>query len=492
MLLISGVALVALVLSLALTPLCRNISCRLELVDKPDHTRKTHRHPVPRVGGVPILLAVAISAAILELFHQHARLLDGNDPTILIPAVSLVFVTGLVDDIRGLTPWQKLAGQVMAAGLACYANVQIESVAGHYIGDTWWHVPMTMVWLVGCANAFNLIDGVDGLAAGIGLFATLTTMIAALISGNMALALATAPLAGAILGFLRYNFNPATIFLGDCGSLSIGFLLGCYGVIWSQKSATVLGMTAPLIALCIPILEAALSVLRRLLRGQPIFGADRRHIHHRLLDRGFSARDVALLMYGAAGIAACCSLLIGVSDNQFGGVVVLLFCAGAWIGVQHLGYGEFGIARHVLFGGVVQNVINAQMSLKQLETGLAGSKSAEERWKILKAISRTMGFNGLELDLDGHVWNERHGTLPASNCWQMRIPLNGSGAANFSIPIDAPIHPAMLAKFAAIVWRCLAGAPQDVDAVPASVHLLQPQGSLQPEMKSIQRAVGDV
>ncbi|HWE52293.1 MAG TPA: MraY family glycosyltransferase, partial [Bryobacteraceae bacterium] len=391
--------------------------------------------------------------------------LQWNHVFSLVPSFAVIFLVGLIDDIVALDPWHKLAGQVVAAGLACAYGVQIESVAGHSIGGTWWHIPLTMAWLVGCANAFNLIDGVDGLAAGVGLFATLTTLVAALLEANSSLALATALLAGALLGFLRYNFNPASIFLGDCGSLPIGFLLGCFGIIWSQKAATLLGMTAPLIALCIPILEVGLSIVRRLLRGQPLFGADRRHIHHRLLDLGFSSRTVALMMYGAAGIAAGCSLLVSVSDTRLGGAVVLLFCVGAWIGVQHLGYGEFEVARHVLFGGVVQRVINGRVTLQQLDAGLASARTTEERWQILTTASRKMGFNELDLDVDGEIRTERLGSVPARKCWKMQIPLYGSGAAGFYIPIEAKVHPATLASFAAIVWHKM-GAPGEL-AAPA-------------------------
>ena len=157
----------------------------------------------------------------------------------------------------------------------------------------WLSLPLTLLWLVGCANAFNLIDGIDGLATGAGLFATVTILIGALLSNNVPLALATVPLAGALLGFLRYNFNPASIFLGDSGSLTIGFLLGCYGVLWSQKGATMLGMTAPLMALAVPLLDTGLAVARRFLRHQPIMSGDAAHIHHRLLARGLTPKDCA-------------------------------------------------------------------------------------------------------------------------------------------------------------------------------------------------------
>src|SRR5262249_32959422 len=152
-------------------------------------------------------------------------------------------------------------------------------------------------WLILCSNAFNLIDGVDGLAAGVGLTATTATLAAGLLHGDWMLGFVTAPLAGCLLGFLRYNFNPASIFLGDSGSLLIGFLLGCYGVIWSQKSVTMLGMAAPALVMALPLLEVGLSVVRRFLRNEPIFAGDRGHIHHRLLDRGLSPRRVAISLY---------------------------------------------------------------------------------------------------------------------------------------------------------------------------------------------------
>src|ERR1700736_4974876 len=148
--------------------------------------------------------------------------------------------------------------------------------------------------------------------------------------------------APALLGFLRYNFNPATIFLGDSGSLLIGFLLGCYGVLWSEKSATILGMTAPMMALAIPLLDTSLAIVRRFLRQQPIFTGDRGHIHHRLLDRGFTPRKVVLTLYAACGIFATLSLLTVWAPNV--GIVIVLFCACTWIGIQHLGYLEFGVA----------------------------------------------------------------------------------------------------------------------------------------------------
>src|ERR1017187_9291352 len=290
-------AVSALLLTLAVTPACRALCKRLGWVDKPD-LRKVHRGPIPRAGGIAILFGYAAALALVRfspLWASNSTHWAPLSVRALLPAILVAFATGLLDDIFGLKPWMKLLGQVLAAALACNAGVQIHGIGGHSFGGTWWQIPLTIFWLIGCS------DGLEGLAGGVGLFATATAFLSALLNGNIALAFVTAPLLGALLGFLPYNFNPASIFMGDCGSLTVGFLLGCFGVIWSQKSATLLGMTAPLIALAIPLLDTALAVARRFLRHQPVFGADRGHIHHRLLARGFTPRRVAYVLYASAG-----------------------------------------------------------------------------------------------------------------------------------------------------------------------------------------------
>lgn len=332
--------------SLLLTPLCRAASHACGLLDKPDFTRKVHSIPTPRIGGFPIVVAYLAAYAVLGFSHLRGVAVLHENIVLaraVLPAAALIFLVGLIDDIFTLRPWQKFAGQILAALLAFHSGVQFTTLAGHAF-PVWLDLPITVIWLVGCCNAFNLIDGVDGLAAGVGLFATITMLIAALLQHNMGLALATAPLAAALLGFLPYNFNPASIFLGDCGSLVIGFLLGSYGILWSHKSTTILGLTAPLMALSIPLLETGLSILRRALARKPIFGADRGHIHHRLLDRGFTPRHVALLLYAVCGLSAAFSLVCSFQE-RIAGPIVVLFAAVTWAGIHSLGYAEFADLR---------------------------------------------------------------------------------------------------------------------------------------------------
>ena len=448
----------SLTLSLLLTPLCRNVARRLGVVDAPGERRKVHKRPIPRIGGIPILAAYvgALGALMLTPPSTGSRVTEGLPAAWpLLPAVFLVFLTGLLDDLFALRPWQKLAGETIAGVLACTAGVRINGLAGFQFPG-WWAVPLTILWLVGCANALNLIDGIDGLAAGVAFFAALTTLIAGLLQGNFPLALATASLAGALLGFLRYNFSPASIFLGDSGSLVLGFLLGCYGVIWSLKSATLLGMTAPLMALAVPLLDTALAIARRALRGQPIFTADRRHIHHLLLDRGLTPRRAALLLYAVCGVAAALSVLLSVLHRQYGGLIIFLFCAATWIGIQRLGYVEFNIVGRLIQPSTFRGVLDAQLQLRSLEDSLQSAETIEDCWMALRGASRDLGFDHLSARLDHTVQEESFsGPGGLTHAWTLHVPLSDTEFVQFARDFDHPLSPMVVASLAGIVRRTL-------------------------------------
>jgi UDP-GlcNAc:undecaprenyl-phosphate/decaprenyl-phosphate GlcNAc-1-phosphate transferase len=412
--------------SLILTPVCRDLFRRLRVLDHPGVPRKAHAAPTPRAGGLPVILSYVLSfAVILAVRMKGGSLISHQLPLIVrvLPGVAAIFATGLLDDLLGLRPWQKLSGQFLAAMMAYSAGVRIGMVDHHAISPAAGQI-LTIIWLVLCSNAFNLIDGLDGLAAGLGLFATLAILIAGLLQHNVALALATAPLAGALCGFLRYNFEPATVFLGDSGSLLIGFLLGCYGVIWSQKSTTLLGMTAPLIVVAIPLLDVCLSVARRFLRRQPIFGADRGHIHHRLLDRGLTPRRAALVLYAVSGFFACLSLLASVLKNQFSGVVVIIFCLTLWLGIRRLNYLEFDQAFRMFLGGRFRGMIGEEVDLRRFQESLALITSDEEFWSAVQEFTWRLGFKGIQLAGPGEDFNR---DANARNCWIVQIPLQTGG-----------------------------------------------------------------
>ena len=452
--------LIAFVLSLVLTPVIRDIFRKLGVVDHPDTVRKFHTQPIPRVGGIAIALSYMLALSIVLIFpFSYAAEVDKITPSIikLFCAAAIVFVTGLFDDLIGYHPWQKLAGQVWAAVLAYLAGVQMHIGAGHP-WSALWNVPLTILWMVGCSNAFNLIDGLDGLAAGVGLFATLTTLVAALIDHNLPLALVTMPLAGCLAAFLRYNFNPASIFLGDCGSLLVGFLLGCYGLIWGQHSVTLLGLTAPLLAVSIPVLDVFLAIFRRFLRNRPIFEADRGHIHHMLLARGFTVRSTALLMYAVCGVTAAVSLIAHAFHNQISGLVVVLFCISAWVGIQHLGYTEFATVRQLFLKGSFRRIVDAASTLQEFEKRLLETTTFEETWKVIVETACTLEFYTVRLSLCGELLEEVLQPSAGVALWEIRLPLGDTGYINFRRPIKSESVP-YISRFVRIVHQKLTTYP---------------------------------
>jgi UDP-GlcNAc:undecaprenyl-phosphate GlcNAc-1-phosphate transferase len=445
------------------------------VVDQPDAARKVHRYPIPRVGGLAI--AIAYLAAYVLVRPEEGSPLAQQLSLVwrLLPGAALAFGIGLLDDLFDLRAWIKLGGQFAAAGLACVGGVRILSIGGASANDAWWNIPLTILWLLACMNAFNLVDGLDGLAVGVGLFATLTVFTAAMMQHNMVLAVATFPLAGALLAFLCYNFNPATIFLGDSGSLLIGFLLGCYAAIWSNKSATLLGMTAPLMALSIPLLDVVLAIVRRFLRRQPIFTADRGHIHHRLLDRGFTPRRVVLMLYGLCGLAAAFSLLQAVL-HSFSGALLLLFGVFVLLGIQYLGYAEFDLAGRLLFSGEFQRSVSAQLDLRKFRAALAAAATPAGCWEAIREACGKFGFQQARLSLAGEIFEYSSDESGAPG-WTVRVPLANGDYAMLVRPFASPVLPMVVAPFVDSLRETLMEkfpeiAPHEAKA-PAAVSLAE-------------------
>jgi len=318
----------------------------------------------------------------------------------------------------------------------------------------WLGFLITVIWLVGCTNAFNLIDGMDGLAAGVGFVASVTMLVAALTQNNLPLAMATMPLAGCLLGFLRYNFNGASVFLGDSGSLLIGFMLGCFGALWSEKSVTLVALTVPLLAVSIPLIDVALSILRRFLRNKPIFQADRGHIHHRLLDLGLSPKKAVLTIYGVCTLVATLSLIASALHNQFSGLIVLVFGGAIWLGIRQLDYAEFASASRMFLGGKFRRIIDIETRLGDFEASLSKAATQEECWAQIRKGSLDFGFNEVRMSLDGNVFEEISPRRSKSS-WQLRITLAHGQYVNFSREFDSNLNPLVLSAFVEAVRRGL-------------------------------------
>ncbi|MBV8071791.1 MAG: undecaprenyl/decaprenyl-phosphate alpha-N-acetylglucosaminyl 1-phosphate transferase [Acidobacteriaceae bacterium] len=414
---------VALLLSVLFTPLVRELFLWLGVTDIPDNSRKLHRARIPRVGGIAVFLSYLLAFLISHRIADAHRLLYEALPNWrwLLGAVLIVFITGLIDDVIGLQPKAKLMGQVTAAGVAWAGGVQIsifQNIPLHGVVS----LVVTVGWLVICANSFNLIDGLDGLATGAGLFAAVTMFIAAVLDGNGSLILLTGALIGSLIGFLRYNFNPASIFLGDCGSLTLGFLLGCFGALWSEKTNAFLGLMAPIMAMALPLLDTSLAIVRRLLRNRPIFAGDRSHVHHRLLDRGKSQKQTALLLYGICGIAAIFSLLQQTVQGQLQALIIPAFCICIWLGVRYLGYLEFGFAGWFLAKGTLFRLIDDQIRLRALEKALGESTCSEDVLQLVEKACCELGFTGVFI-------------APRAPNRQL-IPLHSLSTSHVSVPLN--------------------------------------------------------
>jgi UDP-GlcNAc:undecaprenyl-phosphate GlcNAc-1-phosphate transferase len=292
----------AIVLALVLTPAARAIGRRWGIVDVPAH-RKVHTALVPRVGGVGVSLAVVLALVVAAVTGAAGRAeVEGWIPVLL--GGGLVFGIGLADDLRPVGPWAKLAVQVAGAVVVVALGVRIEHVTllGTTLALGALAAPLTVAWIVAVTNAFNLVDGLDGLATGLAIIAAATCAAVAILRGEAEGGLLLVALLGALCGFLPYNFNPATIFLGDSGSLVVGYALAVTAVTGLQKGATALAVAVPLLIFALPLSETVLSVVRRT-RGQGlrhVFAADQGHLHHRLLGLGLSHRGAVLLLYGVS------------------------------------------------------------------------------------------------------------------------------------------------------------------------------------------------
>jgi UDP-GlcNAc:undecaprenyl-phosphate GlcNAc-1-phosphate transferase len=413
------------VLSLFLVPLCRDAALRWKLVDYPDQARKIHRLPIPRIGGVPLIVAALVSSLLAyavgtrlgafteDMFHALGLL--------AFPALA-AFLLGLFDDVAGMKATHKLAGQVAAALAAFAVGIRIQSIGGISL-DPWTSGLVTVLWLVACANAMNLIDGVDGLASGVALVVSGTSIAGALLTGHVELAVALAPIAGGLIGFLVFNFNPASIFLGDCGSLLLGILLGCHGVLLSHEPSVSRGMLAPLIALSIPLVDLSLAVARRFLRRQPIFSADRSHIHHRLLALGLKPRSVVMVLCGAEAVAGLLALWVGITRHRWDMEILALFACAVGAGIARLEYAEFSAVRRFFRDDLFRHAVSGHVAVRQFEDVLTGAATPQECWRAVEATSKALGVHRAEMRIGGYTFRY-HGPSSAIRAWQIHVPIS--------------------------------------------------------------------
>ena len=316
----------ALLASLATTPLARHIAVRVGAVDYPS-ARRINKKPIPRMGGIAIFLGIvaAFVAQYVGTTYFHWPIVLVPSPLLevnywmLVLSFLVIFVTGLLDDRYSLTPLQKLGGQVLAAVIAVAGGLVIGNISnpfgGAHISLGWLTYPVTVVYLVAYTNIINLIDGLDGLAAGISTIASLTMFVLSVQAGRLDAAALSIAVAGSSLGFLRYNFHPASVFMGDSGALTLGFALGTVSLLSVTRFAGLTTIIVPLVIAAVPIIDTFSAIVRRL-RGHVSIGhADRGHIHHRLMAEGFDQRQAVLLMYAWTALLCVGSLVMTQVDT---------------------------------------------------------------------------------------------------------------------------------------------------------------------------------
>jgi UDP-GlcNAc:undecaprenyl-phosphate GlcNAc-1-phosphate transferase len=314
-----------------LTPAVRKLATRFGAIDRPDQ-RKVHKTPIPRMGGLAIY--AGFLAAVFAGMHVTTEI------TGLLLGGTAILLVGIIDDIYQIPAVVKLCGQIAAASVLIFFDIQIEWLAypgGDYLYMDNFSVPVTILWVVGMTNALNLIDGLDGLAAGVALIASLTVCAVAVQNGFYPVAVMTAALSGATFAFIRYNFNPASIFMGDTGSMFLGYMLAAISVFGVVKSAAIIALAVPIMALGLPIIDTCFAIFRRYSNGKPIFKPDKGHLHHRLLAAGLSQKQAVLLMY-LISIALSVSALLFTGTSKIAGIVAIgVVLAVVFIGAKKIG-----------------------------------------------------------------------------------------------------------------------------------------------------------
>ena len=318
-----GCIAIAFAISFVTTPLAIQISKRTGALDIPKDNRRMHSTPVPRLGGIAIFISFFICTFVLRAVISEGYLSETDAPELLVKlqavliAGTIIFVLGIIDDVKGMRPVVKLIGQICCAALAFALGVRIPAITvfGWQFADEtgvglFVSFIVTIIWLVAITNMINLIDGLDGLAAGVVGIAALAISYSAYINGYPTAAFSLAVIAGAALGFLPFNFHPAKIFIGDSGAMFLGFALASVSIVSPAKGATIVAIIAPVIVLGVPLFDIGFAMVRRRLRGQSVFEADKGHLHHQLTRIGIGQRRAALMLYGISGIMGIAAIVL--------------------------------------------------------------------------------------------------------------------------------------------------------------------------------------
>jgi UDP-GlcNAc:undecaprenyl-phosphate GlcNAc-1-phosphate transferase len=408
------VFLISLVLSLILTPMAAWLGRKLGAMDIPNE-RKVHSRPIPRSGGLAICMAFVLTLI-------FTRLAPGNmahtvslryDSILPFAGMLTAFGVGAVDDFHRLGPKVKFLFQIMAASLAFFGGIQIQQlqIGTLLFSFTWLAWPVTVFWFLLLTNAINLVDGLDGLAGGIVFFATLVLMLLSVMKNDWKNALTFAALAGSVLGFLRYNFNPANVFLGDGGSYFLGFVMAALSIEGSSKTQMGVTLLMPVLALGVPLFDTLLSTVRRFVRGRNMFYPDRQHIHHRLVKMGLSTRRTVMLLYVITFILCLLALFMVNMRDERSGFILMVLGACAVVFVRKLGYFDYFDQKGFWgwLGGLSDEIgfSRERRSFLSIQIDIDRASDTESMWNhIVRALKM------LEMDFAALYLNEKPPPVP--------------------------------------------------------------------------------
>ncbi|MFP2928198.1 MraY family glycosyltransferase, partial [Pyxidicoccus sp. 3LG] len=442
--------LVSLMVSLVLTLLVRNRAVAWGWLDQANSSRKVHVRPIPRLGGMgivggffaPLCALFLVDSGVGYNFRSHKELVAG-----LFIGGAVIAALGLYDDLKGTGARLKFSVQ-LAVALGLYAlGFRIEVIANPFgpelsLGAL--SLPFTVLWMVGVVNALNLIDGLDGLAGGVAFFGVGTNFILALSRGDVLLCLLMAALAGAILGFLVFNFNPASIFMGDTGSMFLGFVLAAVAIKTSTKSGTTVAMLVPVMALGLPIMDTLLAMVRRSMLGRPMFSADKEHIHHRVMSRMvLSHRSTVLVLYGLCGLFTLTALGLNFANSAQSAMLLCGMGVVIVVLMRKLGYLDLGRASDVQ--QVRQRNIRLRSLVKDVTRSVRAASSLQDVWGAVRPLAEALGVSRQEL----RIQHERDG-LTDGVVFETQRP--AGAAVPFEVRIDVKDDEVVFGSLL-LVWR---------------------------------------
>jgi len=325
----------ALAVAFGATPVVRILAKNVGAIDVPKDNRRMHKTPIPRMGGLAIFFGFVVAVLLFSRMTIQMK-------SILLGAVVLV-VLGVVDDIKPLPALFKLVVQIGAALIPVSQGVKVYSVAHPFISYDYirlgiWSVPLTVIWIVGMINAVNFIDGLDGLAVGISSIASVSMLVVAALVSEGYVVIIMAALAGACIGFMPFNINPAKIFMGDTGSMFLGYILAVMSVQGLFKFYAIVTFAVPFVVLGLPIIDTVFAIVRRLLKGQSPFTADRGHVHHRLVDLGFDQKQTVAILYALSAVLGLSAVVLTSSGEAKNLILVLAVALAVFFGISVFAY----------------------------------------------------------------------------------------------------------------------------------------------------------